>query len=485
MTTQTSSTGSERLWTSGAITAEYLSFFRSRGHTEAPGSPLAVPGSGTSFIVAGMQQFIPYFRGALPPPAPRITDIQRCLRTPDVEEVGANGRKLTAFHMLGNWSIGDYGKREAIQLAHELLQRFGLDWSRLYVTTYAGDDALGLPADKETVTLWRAIGVPSERIVPLGSEDNLWTMGGPGPCGPCSEIFVDQGEALGCGDSGCRPGCACERFLEIWNLVFIGYDLLPEGTVKPLPMRSVDTGMGLERIAAALQGVPTVFEIDLFAGASQWLDELTPLPTPSPARGGVAQPRDTTSGDDASLESPLPLQRRGPGGEVRARRVILDHTRSALFAMLEGIYPGRDGRESVVRRLIRRAARQGRALGIEGPFLGELVGPLVEAHRELLTDEQRQHAPSIAQMLHDEERRFSRVLSVGLRLLERMTPGENGLVPGEAIFLLEAERGFPADLAGEALSERGLTVDWPSYERAVEQHHTISRASAQRRFGCG
>jgi alanyl-tRNA synthetase len=464
MTKQTNSTSSERTWTAEAITQEYLSFFRSRGHIQVPGSPLAVPGSGTSFIVAGMQQFIPFFRGEQHEPAPRLTDIQRCLRTPDLDEVGSNGRKLTAFHMLGNWSIGDYGRREAIELARELLGRFGLDWSRMYVTTFAGDEALGIPPDEETVTLWREIGVPHERIVPLGSEDNLWTMGGPGPCGPDTEIFVDRGVALGCGKPDCRPGCACERFLEIWNLVFIEYDLLSEGSVTPLLMRSSDTGMGLERVAAVLQGVPSVFEIDLFTPANQRLDELTSPPTPSPRRGGVAQPCAAAN------------------GEERARRVILDHTRSALFAMLEGIYPGRDGRESVVRRLIRRAVRQGRVLGIEGSFLGELVGPLAEAHTDLLTAEQRQRVPSLAQLLTDEERRFARVLDLGLRRLEHMTPDEDGLVSGAELFRLEAERGFPADLAGEVLAERGLVVDWRGYERAVEEHHTISRMSAQRRF---
>jgi len=473
MTKQTNSTSSERTWTAEAITQEYLSFFRSRGHTQVPGSPLAVPGSGTSFIVAGMQQFIPSFRGEQPPPAPRITDIQRCLRTPDLDEVGSNGRKLTAFHMLGNWSIGDYGRREAIALSHELLGRFGLDWSQMYVTTYAGDEALGIPPDEETVALWREIGVPHERIVPLGSEDNLWTMGGPGPCGPDTEIFVDRGEALGCGRPECRPGCACERFLEIWNLVFIEYELLSEGSVTPLPMRSIDTGMGLERVAAVLQGAPSVFEIDLFAPASRYLATLV---------GATDVSQTSSGGCPLPSGSPLPLQGRGPGGEERARRVILDHTRSALFAMLEGIYAGRDGRESVVRRLIRRAARQGRVLGIEGPFLGELVDPLAQAHTDLLTAEQRQRVPSLAQMLADEERRFARVLDLGLRLLDRMTPDEDGQVPGAEIFRLEAERGFPADLAGEVLAERGLVVDWRGYERAVEEHHTISRMSAQRRF---
>lgn len=464
MTTDTSPTNITGSWSSVAITAEYLAFFRSRGHLELPGSPLAVPGSGTSFTVAGMQQFIPYLRGETPPPATRITDLQRCLRTPDVDEVGTNGRKLTAFHMLGNWSIGDYGKREAISLAHELLSRFGLDWSRLYVTTFAGDATLGIPPDEESVALWRETAIPAERIVPLGSEDNLWTMGGPGPCGPCTEIFVDRGAELGCGRAECRPGCACERYLEIWNLVFIEYELHEGGVVTPLPLRSVDTGMGLERVAAVLQGVPTVYETDLFLPAAQRLDELSSLPDSlSP----------TERGNDRVARG------------VRARRVILDHTRSALFAMLEGISPGHDGPPSVVRRLIRRAARAGRTLGIEEPFLGKLVGPLVAAHGELFTAEQRPRAPEMARALSDEERRFAHVLTVGLRLLERVRPGPDGLVQGKALFDLEASRGFPADLAAEVLAERGLAVDWTGYHEAREEHRRISRASAERRFGHG
>ncbi|HEX6817056.1 MAG TPA: alanine--tRNA ligase-related protein [Ktedonobacterales bacterium] len=456
-----------RLWSSVEIVREYLEFFQARGHTLVPGSPLTVPNSSTSFIVAGMQQFLPYFRGHEPPPAPRITDNQRCLRTPDVDEVGTNGRKLTSFHMLGNWSIGDYGKREAITLARELLERFGLDLSRLYVTTFAANEALGIPPDDESAAQWEVVSIPRERIVPLGSEDNLWTLGGPGPCGPDTEIFVDRGVELGCGKPDCRPGCACERFLEIWNLVFIEYELTGDGSVQRLPIRSVDTGLGLERVAAVLQGVPTVFEIDLFTPARQRLAELTPLQNPFPQR---------ERGNVGSENS-------GVLARVRAQRIILDHTRATLFAMLEGVTAGREGRESVVRRLIRRAARQGLVLGIEGPFLGELVGPLVEGHAGLLTDGELARVGAIARALTEEEQRFARVLRAGLKALERMRGDDGGRVAGSELFRLEAERGFPADLAAEVLAERGLTVDWASYEEAVEQHRQISRASARRRFG--
>jgi alanyl-tRNA synthetase len=462
----------EPTWTAARIVAEYRDFFRERGHLEVPGSPLVAPG-GTSFTIAGMQPFIPYFRGAATPPAARLTDIQRCLRTPDADEVGTNGRKLTCFHMLGNWSIGDYGRREAIDFARELLDRFGLDWSTLYVTTFAGDPALGLPPDEETVALWRERDVPREHIVPLGSEDNLWTLGGPGPCGPCTEIFVDQGAARGCGQPDCRPGCACERFLEIWNLVFIEHELLPDHTVRPLPLRSVDTGMGLERMAVVLQRVPTAFEIDLFAPAAARLAEIATV--------AVGEERQEAGFSTSSF----PGRNGGQGirSEVRARRMVLDHARAALFAMVEGIAPGRDGRASVVRRLIRRAARQGRILGLDGPFMGELVAPLAEAHAAFLTPEERERVPVVTRLLAVEERRFARVLTWGLRRLEGLRLGEDGLVPGADIFRLQAERGFPADLASEALAERGLAVDWQGYERAVEAHRAISRVSAERRFG--
>lgn len=440
------------------IVGRYLAYFRAHGHSELPGAPL-VPPSGTSFVIAGMQPMIPYLRGQEPPPAPRLTALQRCLRTDDAEAVGTNGRKCTSFHMLGNWSIGDYGRREAIAMALELLDALGLGRDALWVTTFAGDDALGLPRDEATTHEWRRVGMPEERIVPLGADDNFWTMGGPGPCGPCTELFADCGAARGCGRADCRPGCECERFLEIWNLVFIEYEWQPEGAYRPLPLRSVDTGMGLERIAAVLQGAESVFETDLFLPAHGRLLELAPE---DGLKGGTETRQD-----------------------VRARRMIVDHTRAALFALLAGVPPGRDGRGSVVRRLIRRAARQGRALGVERPFLAELVPPLLAGHGALLTAEERARLPELAQALTAEEVRFSRALTAGLRELARLGPGADGLVPGECLFALHADRGFPADLAAEVLAERGLAVDWHGYERARAAHRAVSRASAVRRFGMG
>ncbi len=439
---------------SSEIVERYLAFFRSKEHIPLPGSPLAVAGGSTSFIIAGMQPLLPYLRGLVTPPSPRLTALQRCLRTDDAEVVGTNTSKNTAFHMLGNWSIGDYGKHEAIEMALDLLLNvFGLDQSKLWVTVFAGDPELDLPTDDMAQQEWLRMGMPREHIVPLGAEDNLWTMGGPGPCGPCSEIFFDRGPGLDPHPSECRPGDSCERFLEIWNLVFMEYESLPSGSLIPLPQRNIDTGMGLERIASVLQGAESVFSVDLFQPALGRLLELAP--------SGVM--------DDDSRET-------------RARRIIVDHMRAVLFACLAGVMPGRDGSNSVVRRLLRRASRQGRLLGIDKPFLGELLMPLTQGHGSLLTVSEHEQVPYIIRIVQEEEKLFERVLTTGLRYLSQLEPGANGSIPGELLFKLRAEKGFPTDLATEILSERGLEVDWSSYEQALKEHRRVSRLSAEKHF---
>lgn len=450
---------------STSIVERYLAFFAAHGHLELPGSPLVVPGSTTSFTIAGMQPLLPYLRGQETPPSTRLTALQRCLRTVDVDAVGSNERKLTFFHMLGNWSVGDYGKRGAIELALELLRDFGFERQSLWVTTFAGDSELGLPQDEEAIDEWLRQGFPAERIVPLGVDDNLWTMGGPGPCGPCSEIFVDRGVEFGCGKTTCQPGCDCPRFLEIWNLVFIEFERFADGSLSRLPFLSIDTGMGLERVALLLQGVPTVFETDLFIPAATRLSELVQDGVKPVIQSGAKN----LTGRERSVEE-------------RARRIILDHTRAALFAGLEGVTPGRDGRSSVLRRLVRRASRQGRILGIDHPFLGELIMPLAQGHAGLLTEEERQRLLIVRDMLTGEESQFKRVLTAGLKRLGRLVPDQQGMVAGEDLFRLHAEQGFPSDLAAEILAERGLIVDWSGYERALEQHREVSRVSAERHF---
>lgn len=435
------------------IVERYLSFFRTRNHTQLPESPLAIPGNSTSFIIAGMQPLLPYLRGQRVPPSSRLSALQRCLRTDDADMVGTNGRKATSFFMLGNWSIGDYGKHEAIDMALELLTTFQLDLSKLWVTVFAGDPALNLPPDDEAITHWLSRGIPQARIVPLGTEDNLWTMGGPGPCGPCTELYIDRGSELSCGLPTCQPGCSCERFLEIWNLVFMEYELFTDGHVEPLPIRNIDTGMGLERIASVVQDTESIFTIDLFQEAMANLTSLAP-------HGVVA--KQTV--------------------ETRARRMIVDHTRAAMLAILAGVLPGRDGRNSVVRRLIRRAARQGRVLGIDQPFLSAFVTPIAQAHGALLTTQECLQIPIVINTIAEEEVRFERVLTIGLKYLSQLEPNQQGTISGAQLFELHAEKGFPADLAAEVLSDRGLSIDWSSYQQAREAHQRISRVSADKHF---
>ena len=260
------------------LVEHYLSFFRAHNHIELPGSPLVVPGNSTSFIIAGMQPLLPYLRGQQTPPSPRLTSLQRCLRSDDADAVGTNARKNTSFFMLGNWSIGDYGKHEAIDMALDLLlNTFAIDQTKLWVTVFSGDEQLKLPLDEDAIAGWLRVGIPRERIVPLGTDDNFWTMGGSGPCGPNSEIFVDRGIEFGCGELTCQPGCECDRFLEIWNLVFMQYERFQDGHLEPLPQRNIDTGMGLERTASVLQDTESVFSIDLFQPANTRLQDFAPL----------------------------------------------------------------------------------------------------------------------------------------------------------------------------------------------------------------
>lgn len=436
------------------IIERYLSFFRMRGHHELEGNTLVIPENTTSFVIAGMQPLLPYLRGQVAPPARRLTSLQRCLRSFDADAVGTNNRKNTAFFMLGNWSINNYEKREAIMMAYEFMRNhLHLDPQQLWISVFAGDSEMCLLPDETAYQTWLDVGISRDHIVMLGSDDNFWTMGsGPGPCGPCSEIFVDRGPAYGCGLPDCKPGCECERFLEIWNLVFMEYERTIKGTLMPLPVRCIDTGMGLERTALVLQEADSVFSVDLFQPALSYLDSLV-------SSEGV-EPRDG----------------------LRARRMILDHTRAVLLAGLAGIEPGRDGRNSVVRRLIRRAARQGHLLGIERPFLSELIMPLVQGHQDLLLPAELQQVSALIHGINQEERGFAHVLKVGLRELARIQPDSRGVVPGERLYRLHAEKGFPADLAAEVLEQRGITIDWPGYDLAAQEHRRVSRASAETHF---
>src|SRR5690554_1820196 len=328
------------------IRSKFLKFFEGKGHTAVHSFSL-IPENDPSLLLigAGMAPLKPYFTGAKTPPNRRMASCQKCVRTGDIERVGETARHHTFFEMLGNFSFGDYFKKEAIAWGWEfLLQELKLDPAKLWVSVYE--------EDQEVWDIWhRDIGLPPERIVRMGKEDNFWEIG-VGPCGPCSEIYVDRGPERGCGEPDCRPGCPrCERYMEIWNLVFIQFHKDEDGRYTPLERKGIDTGMGLERVAALLQGVDSNFEIDL----------VRPILDAVAARAGVVYKADPQK--DVSL------------------RVITDHMRAVTFLIHDGVLPGNEGRGYVLRRLLRRAVRHGRLLGIDKPFLGDIARVVVEQMR--------------------------------------------------------------------------------------------------------
>src|SRR5215217_3133680 len=327
--------------TTAEIREGFLSFFESNGHLRQPSASL-VPRAddrSTLLISAGMQPQMPFFLGREQPPAPLTTTCQKCFRTPDIDEVGLDTSHLTFFEMLGNFSFGQYFKEGAIKYATEFIQQhLKLDWDRVWVSVHAGDPELKLGPDQVAIDLWETIGMPPERIVPLPSSENFWSVGGPGPCGPDSEIYFDWGEEYGCGEPGCAPACPrCDRFLEFWNLVFMEYELKPDGTLTPLPQQNVDTGMGLERLAAIVQQVPSrsVYETDGYQAIMAWIQD----------ESGVAWDADEVA--------------------TKAHRVLADHGRGMTCLVADGVVPSNDGRGYVLRRIIRRAVQQARKIGLE------------------------------------------------------------------------------------------------------------------------
>ena len=426
----------------------YREFFVARGHLVGEPAGL-VPAGDTSvlFTTAGMQQYKRYFLGVETPPAKRITTCQRTFRTSDVENVGKTARHLTFFEMLGNFSFGDYFKAEAIAWALELSAELGLPRERLWVSVYGGDDQV--PADEEAVELWKSHGFTDDRIVRLGRGDNFWGPAGPtGPCGPCSELYYDFGPEVGCGDPACTPGCDCDRYLEYWNLVFVQYDMDEAGRLTPLPRGSIDTGMGLERIAGISQGVTNVFETDLFRPLVERGAELAGVePDASPA-------------------------------VVRALRTMAEHTRGAAFLVMDGVLPGNDGRGYVLRRIIRRAVQQAVAIGVERPVLATLTDLVVEqmgpAYPALV-----EARPEIHRVVEEEEVRFRRTLDQGLGILDealRRAHDAGTELPAEVAFELHDTYGFPFDLTREIAAEREMTVDEERFGRLMEAQRKRARA---------
>jgi len=439
------------------IRQAYLSFFEERGHRIVPSASLvpSVHDPSVLLTTAGMQPFKPYFLGREEPPARRLADVQKCFRTTDIEEVGNTARHLTFFEMLGNWSFGDYFKEESIPWGWELsTQGFGMDPERIWVTVFGGDEELGLGPDEEAIALWGAIGVPDERIVRLGREDNFWQAGPSGPCGPCSELYLDRGVDFGA--AGERPGDDTDRFLEFWNHVFMTYDLAEDGALTPLPMRNIDTGMGLDRMAAILQDVPSVFETDLIRPLIDLAEEMSGR---SYAEGGPV---------------------------TRAMRIVADHSRGAAFLIADGVVPSNEDRGYILRRIMRRAIQQGRTLGLEAPWLGRFAERTIEimgeAYPELSAERE-----TIARWVGDEEESFGRTLERGTELLERLVAeakeaGTSWIEAADA-FKLHDTYGFPYDLTKELLAEGGLSVDDSGFEELMEEQRQRARTGAATAHG--
>ncbi|MDW8059047.1 MAG: alanine--tRNA ligase [Thermomicrobium sp.] len=430
---------------SSEIRRAFIEFFAERGHVQVPSSSL-IPSDPTVLLTtAGMQQMVPYFLGLERPPHTRLTSIQKCFRTVDIDEVGDESH-LTFFEMLGNFSIGDYFKAEAISWAWEFLTRWlGVPAERWYPTVH--------PDDEFSYLYWRdRIGVPPERIFKL--EDNWWgPVGETGPNGPDSEIHYDRGAEYGCGQPTCGPGCDCGRFLETWNLVFMEFYKEADGTQRPLPKKNIDTGMGLERISLILQGVGSVFETDLFY----------PILTEAATIAGVRYKQDPRI--DRSL------------------RVIADHARGVTFLVGDGVFPSNEGRGYVLRRVLRRAVRHARLLGIERPFLERLADIVIEMFSPYYLNlaEQRER---IHRVIRHEEEHFQRTLATGLArfetLVDQLRRSGEAVIPGEEAFRLYDTYGFPLELTEELARESGLSVDRAGFERALERQRELSRASVGR-----
>ncbi|MGQ9584090.1 MAG: alanine--tRNA ligase [Anaerolineae bacterium] len=442
---------------SAEIRRKFLDYFASQGHTIVPSSSLVPHGDPTLlFTNAGMVQFKDVFLGLEKREYVRATTAQKCMRVSgkhnDLEEVGPSPNHHTFFEMLGNFSFGDYFKKEAIAYAWEFLTGvLGVPRDRLWATIYQEDDEAG--------RLWqKVVGMPAERIVRLGKKDNFWMMGDVGPCGPCSEIIYDRGAAhCSCGRPDCSPAQDCERWLEIWNLVFMQYETTASGETRPLPKPSIDTGMGFERITAVLQGVDSNYETDLFIPIMRRTQELL-------------------GHTDAQMQA-----------QLVSYRVIADHARAVAFLIGDGVLPGNEGRNYVLRLILRRAARHGKLLGFEEPFLAETVPVVIEMmgehYQELVARRE-----FILRVVRQEEERFQRTLSVGLSLLDEVVADlrrrSQTVIPGDMAFRLYDTYGFPLDLTRDVAREQGLSVDEAGYRLALEMQRERARA-AQSSFVAG
>ena len=443
--------------TSDEIRRTFLEYFEQNGHLRLPSGSLVPAEHDPSalFTVAGMHPLKPYFAGVETPPRRRVTTCQKVFRTPDIEIIGTTTRHLTFFEMLGNFSFGDYFKREATRFAWELsTQGFGFTPDDIWITVFAGDEELGLGPDEEAIQAWMDIGVPRERIVECPRSENFWQAGPTGPCGPCSELYLDRGLAFGKRDD--LPGGDNERFMEYWNLVFMEMDQNPINVLTPLPAKNIDTGLGLNRMAAILQGKETVFETDQFAPLVALGEEL------SGRRYGDEFPAD------------------------RSLRVLADHSRAITFLLADGVVPSNEDRGYVLRRIMRRAIQHGRSLGLDPGFLHRYADVVTELMADHYPELREQH-DVVRRWMAAEEESFGRTLEQGLKRLDELIArardeGAEGITGSDA-FLLHDTYGFPIDLTLEIVVEHGLGVDEAGFEALMEDQRARAREGAHRGTG--
>ena len=432
----------------------FLSFFESKGHLRLPSFSL-IPQNDASLLLinSGMAPMKPFFTGEQKPPRHRVTTCQKCIRTGDIENIGKTARHGTYFEMLGNFSFGDYFKKEAIHWAWEFLtskEWVGLDPERLYPSVFAGNETT--PADDEAFRIWNEeIGIPAERIFKFGKEDNFWEHGS-GPCGPCSEIYYDRGEKWGCGKPGCTVGCDCDRYIEVWNVVFSQFDNDGENHYTELKQKNIDTGMGLERLACVCQGVPSLFDVDTVMNITRKVTEIT----------GASYGQSHAT--DVSL------------------RVITDHIRSATFMICDGVLPSNEGRGYVLRRLLRRAARHGKLLGVNDPFLYTVCDTVIHEN-EGHYPELRERQDYITKVIRVEEENFAKTIDGGLKIFndmlsEHKAKGENTFSGADA-FKLYDTYGFPIDLTLEMVEEQGMKLDEAEFHKQMDEQRQRARKARE------
>ncbi len=436
----------------------FIDFFVSKGHKEISSSSLIPENDPTVlFTTAGMHPLVPYILGQEHPAGKRLTDYQKCIRTGDIDSVG-DPHHLTFFEMLGNWSLGDYFKSEMIEYSFEFLTKvLGIPVEKLSVTVFKGDDEV--PRDEVAAKKWEALGIPKERIYFKGREDNWWGPAGEtGPCGPDSEMFYDTGREP-CGPD-CKPGCSCGKYFEIWNDVFMGYKKEKDGTYHEMDRKCIDTGMGVERTTAVLQGKKSVYEIEVF----------------TPIIEGIEKLSGKKYGDDEEIDTSI--------------RIIADHVRTSVFILGDqrGVAPSNVGQGYILRRLIRRAVRHGKKLGIDGVFLPDLAKIVIDLYKKPYP-ELEEHYDFVMDELKKEEEKFSQTLTKGEKEFEKMLPnllkGNSRVIGGRIAFKLYDTYGFPIELTKELAAENGFTVDEKGFEEAFQKHQEISRAGAEQQFKGG